>query len=710
MDFKKICYNCVKEKPTTEGVCPHCGFNNDTYKCSQDQLPPLTPLNGRYLLGRSLGAGGFGITYIALDLHLQVVVAIKELYLKKRSIRENTKTITVNEKDKECFEENKKRFLQEARVLAMFNEKDNEGIVVVKEHFEENNTSYIVMEYLDGTTLKKNVAEKRLSYEEVCKLLYPVCHALIKVHQFNVVHLDVSPDNIMVMSDGRAKLLDFGGAKNIETKEDKNFVAIKRGYAPPEQYTENGKIGQWTDVYAAAATIYYSLTGVKPIESMDRLAGAELVRPSKLGVKISNSAENALMKALEVEYDKRFQSMEEFWSAFGGKEKRINGSTRQKMGIVAAGIVGICAMGMIFAGGRKNEKTEGVHIQQQGEQVGQETQADEEQQKEYEVGEYISVAPGTYVFESAVDSNCILGIDSGFGDDGASLQIKPLADKNCNRLIVTDAVTDADLYTLQAAHTNSYIETADSKEIGTVVRQYQDLHNMETEKWTFVYCGHDDETDRDLVIIENAAGTVLAPQDGSLETGTPIVLTEKDINDDSQKWYMNLSERNSEEAEVVVYQTGEYVENVADIRNLISISDGNTLMALTRSDFFAEPTVIVWENVWAENQRFEFIKQEESQYKVYPMDQLEGERKCLEYDENSNMVVLRNESDNENQLFRIVYGGYNTYFIQTHNELMLGFEPGEDGSVNGKAIHAYDYETVENVDFMKWFIQIPVGD
>ena len=117
MDFKKICYNCVKEKPTAEGVCPYCGFDNNTYKYSQEQLPPMTPLNGRYLLGRALGIGGFGITYIALDLHLQVVVAIKELYLKKRSIRENTKTITVNAKDVECFEDNKKRFLQEARVF-----------------------------------------------------------------------------------------------------------------------------------------------------------------------------------------------------------------------------------------------------------------------------------------------------------------------------------------------------------------------------------------------------------------------------------------------------------------------------------------------------------------------------------------------------------------------------------------------------------------
>ena len=220
MDFKKICYNCMKEKEQVGGYCPHCGFKNEDYKYPSNYLRPLTPLNGKYLLGRALGAGGFGITYVALDLHLQVVVAIKELYLKKISIREESRTISVNSKDKTLFEDNKKRFLQEARVLAMFNEKDNEGVVMVKDHFEENNTAYIVMEYLDGLTLKELVKKKKLSFEQVRNLFEPVCHALTKIHQFGVVHLDVSPDNIMIMDNNRAKLLDFGGAKTIGAKDE----------------------------------------------------------------------------------------------------------------------------------------------------------------------------------------------------------------------------------------------------------------------------------------------------------------------------------------------------------------------------------------------------------------------------------------------------------------------------------------------------------
>ena len=118
----------------------------------------------------------------------------------------------------------------------------------------------------------------------------------------------------------------------------------------------------------------------------------------------------------------------------------------------------------------------------------------------------------------------------------------------------------------------------------------------------------------------------------------------------------------------------------------------------------------MWENVWAENQKFEFVKQEENGYKLFPMDQLEGEHKCLEYDESSNMVVLREENDNAGQIFRIVYGGYNTFFFQTYNDLMLGFELGEDGTINGKAIHAYAYDAMGDINFIKWFIQTPSGE
>lgn len=699
MDFKKICYNCLKEKNTAEGPCPYCGFNNDEYKYSNNQLAPMTPLNGRYMLGRTLGIGGFGITYIALDLHLQVVVAIKELYLKKLSFREKSKTIAINEKDRECFEDNKKRFLQEARVLAMFNERDSEGIVVVKEHFEENNTAYIVMEYLDGITLKKKVADNKLSYEETLKLMEPVCHALDRVHQNGVVHMDVSPDNIMILADGRAKVLDFGGAKNIREQDASDFLAFKRGYAPPEQYVENGNIGAWTDVYATAATIYYCLTGVKPVDSMERCAGAELAPLSKFGVKIPANAEKAIMKALELDVDKRTKTMKEFWSECCVNKEKKSTIDKKTVGVAIGALAVVVAFGSILMNGNKPTEANST----------QENQTEEAkivvQQENYEVGDYFAITLGSYIFENAADRNYIMGIDSGFADNGAALVLKDYKDANCNRFAITDEIVEDGFYNMHIAHTNSYIETADSNELGTVVRQYNEMYNMGTEKWSFVYCGHDDEKDMDLVIIENAAGSVLAPKDGTIGNATEIVLAAKNLEDDSQKWYMRWSEKDETQANVIVYEEGSLVESISGIQTVASALDGNTRLSVTRNEWFAEPTIIVWENVWDTTQQFEFVLQQESRYKIYPVEQLEGEHKCLEYDETSNTIVMRDESDSVNQLFRVVYSGYNTYLLQSYNESVLGFDLAEDGTANGKALYTKPYAAFEDSRFVKWLIQ-----
>lgn len=322
MDFRKICYNCMKEKPIADGYCPYCGFNNAEYRYPPNQLSPGTPLNGKYILGRALGTGGFGITYLALDVHLQMVVAIKELFLKNISIRNANNTISVSAGNRKTFEINKQRFLKEARILAVFNEQDNEGVVVVRDHFEENNTAYIVMEYLHGMTLKNLVSKSKLSFEETRRLMDPICRSLMKIHQLGVVHLDVSPDNIMILNDNRAKLLDFGGARIIGV-DPGDFVTFKRGYAPPEQYSENGNIGPWTDVFATAATMYYCMTKVKPPDSIDRESGiAKLVKPSRYGVKIPRKIQNVLLKALELNPGMRYQTMDEFWEAMYAPSRR----------------------------------------------------------------------------------------------------------------------------------------------------------------------------------------------------------------------------------------------------------------------------------------------------------------------------------------------------------------------------------------------------
>lgn len=695
----------MKAKIGEGGICTSCGFSNDNYQVPTDQLPPLTPLNGRYLIGRALGVGGFGITYIALDVQLQVVVAIKELYLKSISIRNQTKTISVHPKDKQCFEENKKLFLDEARILAQFNKEDNAGIVNVKEHFEENDTAYIVMEYLAGKTLRQRIAKEKMTYEEIKDLMAPVCHALTKVHQFGVIHMDVSPDNIMVLEEGRAILLDFGGAKNVYTTEPHNFISFKRGYAPPEQYMENGKTGQWTDVYATAATMFYCLTGVKPTDAMERRAGADILRPSQMGVKIPVKAEEALMKALDLDPDQRYQSIEDFWNEFNVKGKRNVPAISIIGGGVAVGlgIVLLLSSG-ILAGKDKNPEATANSTEVVKDTDTQKADADNKEAIiGCEIGETMSIVEGSYIFENREDANFIMGIDSGFGDNGAVLKLKDYSDRNCNRLAVAQDRDAKRTYNLSVMHTNSFIETSEGQEAGTSVSQYQKMAEEDKSNWNFVYCGHEDG--KDIVIIKNAAGLVLAPAEGKLENGADIVLTKENLEDETQKWYMRWSERDEAEETVMVYEEGDLVENKMGINTIASALDGTTMFSISRDESLFEPTMIVWTQVWDETQQFEFVLIEESRYRIYPMDQLEGERKCLEYNETDDKIVLREESDNTNQLFRVVYAGYNMYLIQSYNESVLGFDVNEDGSTDGNAIFVRPYDAVADSRLEKWLIQ-----
>lgn len=721
MDFKKICYNCMKEKPQVSGFCPHCGYKNEDYHRASNQLPPLTPLNGKYVLGRALGAGGFGITYVAYDTHLQVVVAIKELFLKKISIREQTSTISVNSKDKACFEDNKKRFLQEARVLAMFNEKDNEGVVIVKDHFEENNTAYIVMEYLSGDTLKKRVKDNKLSFDEMKHLMEPVCHALMKIHQFGVVHLDVSPDNIMLSGEKGAKLLDFGGAKTIGSKED-DIIAYKRGYAPLEQRMENGKVGQWTDVYATAATMYYCLTDIKPTDAMERKAGAELERPSKKGVKIPKIAEDALMKALELNPEDRYQTIEAFWDALNIKKKKASARTTSMQGdikgkknkglFVGISVVAVIAIIVIafsiFGGGKTKDIPSNSEIESE-----QQTETEATDVVQVEVGETMPMHLGSYIFENAADRNLIMGVDSGFGDDGTPIILTNYEDANKNRIFVTDEIEDDGFYNLRAAHTNSFIETSASQDLGEEIRQFVEMYDMGTEKWNFIYCGHDEDKDMDEVILINAAGSVLAPKDGKIEAGTTLVLSELNMDDDSQKWFVRWSEKDESEKDVVVYHEGDMVEDIEGTFNVSSALDGMTSWCINRDEaFHPEPTAVVFRSEWLTTAdsvfQFEFVPTgSESRYKIFPVDQANGEHKCLEYNAETNELVMRDESDSENQLFRIIYVKSNTYLIQAFNESVVGFDLNAEGKAEGQPVLVRPYDAVQDSRLESWVIVLP---
>ena len=310
-----ICYNCFRQKPTG-GVCPFCGYDDsNAVKDFPLALKQGAILNGRYTVGRVLGQGGFGITYIAQDYQSGERVAIKEYLPSEFAGREpeNNSVRVHSSIQRENYEYGKAQFLEEARTLAAFN--GDEHIVRIHSYFEENNTAYFVMEYVDGAALDKYLAQKggRLSVEEANRLLLPLMESLGKIHAKGIIHRDIAPDNIIITKDGSAKLIDFGAARYSTGEKSKSLdVVLKHGFAPTEQYMRRGRQGPFTDVYALAATYYYAITGKVLPDAVERMQEDTMFVPSALGVKISPEQEDVLLKALEVNAGDRYQNMAEF--------------------------------------------------------------------------------------------------------------------------------------------------------------------------------------------------------------------------------------------------------------------------------------------------------------------------------------------------------------------------------------------------------------
>lgn len=337
--MSKYCYHCMLPMPETGMRCPHCGKVQQA-DCAKHLLRPGTLLRQRYLLGRSLGQGGFGITYIGRDLLLNMRVAVKEFYPNGYAYRDHevSGAITVTASGQDFFRAGKQKFLHEAQTLARFFEEP--GIVSVHDFFEENNTAYIVMEYLDGVTMKRFVAANgRIPADVLIRVTLPLMRALGKVHAQGIIHRDISPDNIIVLPDGTLKLLDFGAAREIGG--DKSLsVMLKPGYAPEEQYRSKGRQGPWTDVYALCATLYYCLTGVRPEESVERAMNpnSNLRRPSELGAVISPEQESVLQRGLAVRAEDRYPSMEALANAFSrGEDPRHQLRIETGPAVVSAG-------------------------------------------------------------------------------------------------------------------------------------------------------------------------------------------------------------------------------------------------------------------------------------------------------------------------------------------------------------------------------------
>jgi beta-lactam-binding protein with PASTA domain len=312
-----ICMGCIEKYPDGLDVCPHCGYAKGTPPKEACHLQPETIIYGKYIVGRVLGHGGFGVTYLGYDAQLDRKVAIKEYLPGDFSTRmpgETMLTVYPGEAT-EQFDAGMQQFIAEAQRLAKFNK--IEGVVDIYDTFVENGTGYIVMQCLDGVTVKQMLAANgALPYDTASGIVLKILKTLRDVHKEGVIHRDISPDNIFITKDGDVKLIDFGAARYATTFHSKSLsVILKPGYAPEEQYRSRGNQGPWTDIYAMGATFYKMLTTVTPTESLERAVKDDLQEPSKLGAALPQNVENALMNALNVRVEDRLQSADEFIAA-----------------------------------------------------------------------------------------------------------------------------------------------------------------------------------------------------------------------------------------------------------------------------------------------------------------------------------------------------------------------------------------------------------
>ncbi|MDD3253280.1 MAG: FHA domain-containing serine/threonine-protein kinase [Lachnospiraceae bacterium] len=310
-----MCPNCFKFHFTPEG-CLDCGYMENPQTRGGYTLPANTLLGNRFIIGRVLGIGGFGITYKAYDTLYRQICAVKEFAPSGLAYRMPGECVMQmhNSAAAPYYQHGLQRFIEEAQILKKL--EDVVAVVQVKECFLENQTAYFAMEFLDGTNLKKAVkaAGGELAGEDVIRIIAEVGSAMGRIHkEAGILHRDISPENICILRNGAVKLLDFGSARQKTMDENQEFsVEFKHGFAPPEQYTRTGNQGPYTDVYALASTCYYALTGKMIPDAMDRLADKTYTPLCYMRPDIAPEISEAVDRALVLDYHQRTQSMQEF--------------------------------------------------------------------------------------------------------------------------------------------------------------------------------------------------------------------------------------------------------------------------------------------------------------------------------------------------------------------------------------------------------------
>lgn len=312
-----LCPNCFTRGRYLEGYCTGCGYRKQGER-DRRALPVGYMLRNRYYLGRVLGIGGFGITYLGSRAEIgygNQICAIKEYFPQEWAIRgeDGTTLVPCGWSVNKIYSHGLDVFVNEARILQGLWE--NRTIVNIENFFQANNTAYIVMEYVRGETLVSHMKKQKqpFSLEQANWIVQNVAESLDMIHSFGLLHRDISPDNIMLTTSGGVKLIDFGSTRQFVMNEATDMsVLVKPGFAPMEQYSRTGRQGPWTDIYALAATYYYMVTGKKPLTAVDRCAGETLKTLREINPGIPPAISNFISHAMEMDYTKRIHTMREF--------------------------------------------------------------------------------------------------------------------------------------------------------------------------------------------------------------------------------------------------------------------------------------------------------------------------------------------------------------------------------------------------------------
>ena len=374
----KQCMGCMGFYDTQYNVCPGCGYVDHSEERGT-WLSPGTVLQKRYTVGKVLNKNAYEVNYIGYDMVLQIRIAIKEYLPSEFATRTvGNPELVVHGRDKQQqFYKGMEQFRKESERLRAL--KDVPGIVHTYDIFQENNTTYMITDYLEGETLAEYLDQVgRLSVDDAVGVMLPVLHTLREVHATGMLHRDISPENIFITIGGGIKLINFGAARYATSSHSKSLTEIVRdGYSPEEQYYSNGEQGPWTDVYACGATIYKAITGERPPRSTTRNEKAvqnkekdPLVRPGKLGVKIDKNKETAILNALNIKAQDRTQTVDTFEHELTteGKVVRLKSSIKKvfsdwptwmKISTVAGTVV--VAVLLVFAAKYVKELISPVH-------------------------------------------------------------------------------------------------------------------------------------------------------------------------------------------------------------------------------------------------------------------------------------------------------------------------------------------------------------